>query len=93
MIKQLKLSKEELESIGFTENYEPADKDNSERTYFTIATTNAEFIYNVGCDPYKWYFRTKIADVYNSNWLDITKVGELYILLSSFRVKYSFIMS
>jgi hypothetical protein len=92
MIKQLELSKEELENIGFTEKYEAADRDNPERTYYTIPTTNAEFIYNVGCEPYKLYFRTKIGDAYNSNWLDITKIAELYILLSCFQVKYNFIM-
>lgn len=92
MRKQLELTKEELEAIGFIEQYVAADTidgtPNEGRTWYTMPVTNAEFIYNVNHAPYKWHFRTMIGDGYNSNWLDIAKLPELYIVLSSFQANF-----
>ena len=91
--KQLELSKEDIEAIGFIEQHAPADSvegiTSPARTWYAIPVTNAEFIYNVGQGHYKWYFRTKIGECYNSNHLDIAKLPELYVVLSSFQAKFN----
>lgn len=93
---QLELTKEQLERIGFKENHSPADSvypiEQPARVWYSIPVLNAEFIYNVDHAPHKWYFRTKIGDGYNSNWLDIAKAPELYVLLMCFQAKYNLIM-
>jgi hypothetical protein len=93
---QLELTKEQLERIGFKENYSPADRIDgapvTARTWHSIPVVNAEFIYNVDYAPYKWYFRSEVGDGYNWNWLDIGKAPELFVLLMCFQAKYNLIM-
>lgn len=93
---QLELSQHELEAIGFRGHYAAADdvhpEQNPARVWYSIPVTNAEFIYNVENAPYKWYFRTKVGDAYNSNWLNIQKLPELYMLLSCFKAQYNLIL-
>jgi hypothetical protein len=93
---QLELTKEQLELIGFKENHSPADTVDgtpiAARTWFSMPILNAEFIYNVGHAPYKWYYRSRVGEGSNSNWLDIGKPAELYVLLMCFQAKYNLVM-
>ena len=91
-VKQLELSVHELEAIGFTGNYSPADPDNPSRVYYSIPILNGEFLYNVENAPHKWYFRNNNGEGYNNNWLNIRKLPELYILLSCFNAKYKLVI-
>lgn len=100
MSKQLQLTAHELDAIGFTGKYLPADENEPSRTYYTIPVTNGEFIFNNSGEfkhsednaPYKWYLKTKIGDAANYNWLNIERVEELYMVLSCFRVKYNLVI-
>lgn len=99
--KQLELSQQELEAIGFTGKYYPANKDEPARVCYSIPVINGEFIYNKIGEfkssednaPYKWYLKTTIGDAANYSWLDIGCIEELYMLLSCFRVRFKFIMN
>jgi hypothetical protein len=96
-MKQLELTVEPLDAIGFTCNYSPADDLNHASYYYSIPVTNGEFIYNIGNDDaigdgYKWYLKTIHGDGYNYILLNIERVEELYIILSCFRVKYNLII-
>lgn len=100
MSKQLELSKDELDAIGFTRTYYPADENETERVSYTVPVVNGQFIYNYSGEfkhgennaPYKWYLKTVIGDAANYIWLNIETVGELYIALSCFRVKYNLVI-
>jgi hypothetical protein len=100
MNKQLDLSLPELDAIGFTGIYLPADDNEPARTYYSIPVTNGEFVYNKSGEfrhsednaPYKWYLKTTVGDAVNYIWLDIGRVEELYIVLSCFRVKYNLVI-
>jgi len=97
---QLELTTHELEAIGFTGHYLPANNENPSRVYYALPVTNGEFIYNKAGEfkhsednaPYKWYFKTVLGDACNYISLNIERVEELYMVLSCFRVKYNLVI-
>jgi hypothetical protein len=90
--KQLELTVEELDAIGFTRHEAPADNDEPTRVYYAIPVLNGEFIYNIGNYPYKWYFRNRNGAGCNNNWLDINHVAQVYTLLQTFKAKFNLVI-
>lgn len=85
---QLLLSQHELEHIGFTANYVPAEKekDTISSVWYTLPVENGEFLYNSETVPYKWYFRSSQEEV---SKLYIQILEQLYAVLSCFRADFN----
>lgn len=93
-MKQLKLSKENIISIGFTERHHPASEHefSVEKTTYQIPTINGYFYFNPNEKKYVWYHKTIVGEMSNHINLDITNVPTLYIVLSAFKVKFNMII-
>jgi len=89
MSNQLELSQHELEAIGFKGHYAPPERYEGSRVWYSIPFFNGEFLYNVENAPFKWYMRNNNGSGTNNNLLDITKLAELYVILSCFKVEYN----
>lgn len=93
-MKQLKLSKEILLAIGFTEKHHHASehKFSVEKTTYQIPTINGYFYFNPDEKAYVWYHKTIVGEMSNHINLDITNVSTLYTVLSAFKVKFNIII-
>jgi len=99
-MKQLKLSEEQLLTIGFTKKeYEATDATEDEpfgsgsKTLYEIPTINGFFYCNNAEDIYVWYHKTIIGEGANFVSLDITHKASLFIILSAFKVKFNLVIT
>lgn len=90
-MKQLKLTEQELKSIGFERCDIEADEISPARTYFKIKTMNGYFYYNYAHEEYNWYHKTIIGDTANYVHLDVNKKPELFVLLKCFRAEFNLV--
>ena len=97
MSKQLKLTEQELEAIGFVRK-EYFDRDESDpdrsriRVIYEINGLNSKFYCNLNEENYAWYYETVIGSSSNGMHLNIVFRPELFIILSAFNINYKFIV-
>jgi hypothetical protein len=100
-MKQLKLSKEHLQKIGFIEKIYPATPveegccptiENEEQITYEIPCLNGVFYCNINEDNYVWYHKTIIGQSANFVNLDITHLANLFTVLSAFKVKFNLVI-
>jgi hypothetical protein len=91
-MEQLKLTKEELKSIGFEKCISEADELNTETTYYKIKTMNGYFYYNPYEKVYTWYHKTIIGDFANDVHLDITQRPVLFSILQAFKANFEIVI-
>jgi hypothetical protein len=87
IMKQLKLTRQELDQIGFYKAMSIGDEMNPSREYYKIDTLNGFFYYNPDESENVWYHQTIIGDRSNHVHLNIHKKPQLFTLLQCFRVK------
>tara|TARA_R110000782_G_C14535932_1_gene383093 strand:- start:31 stop:306 length:276 start_codon:yes stop_codon:yes gene_type:complete len=87
-MEQLKLTNQELKSIGFEKCQSEADEMNPSSTYFKVKTINGYFYYNPKQEIYTWYHKTIIGDTANDVQLDVNRKAELFVLLQSFKAEF-----
>jgi ssDNA-specific exonuclease RecJ len=90
-MKQLKLTNQELKSIGFKKCQSEADEMNFSSFYFKVKTINGYFYYNPTQEVYTWYHKTIIGDTANDVHLDVTKKAELFVLLQCFKAEFKLV--
>jgi hypothetical protein len=91
-MRQLELTKEELENIGFKKYLSVPNEGDKEREVYKIETLNGYFYYNPLEESYKWYHKTIIGEFSNHILLDITQKPVLFSILQAFQVDFNMCM-
>lgn len=95
-MKQLKLSTQQLFDIGFvkvTHTVNDKNLNKVERSTFEINCLNGCFYYNPDEEEKVWYQRITIGDCSNHINLDIQKLPELFVILSTFKIPHKLIFN
>lgn len=89
-MKQLELTKQQLEQMGFIKKIIPADEMNKEIVQYRLKFINGYFAYKENID-YRWYCTTKVFRGVNSVSLNIQSFDRLFTVLSTFKIKYNYL--
>lgn len=91
-VSQLELTPNELLQIGFKKVIYNSDVLNPTKIVYEIPCVNGCFYFNQKEKKYTWYHKLVLGSITHYTHLHINGVPELYIVLSSFRVKFNTII-